>query len=90
MARIGGEEFAMLLPCSDLSVALVIAERLGTTIQEMKFKIVGASLSVTVSIGVAMSREPHEPVGALLRAADTALYAAKGEGRNRVIAAPSK
>ncbi len=90
VARIGGEEFAMLLPSSDLSVALIIAERLRTTIQEMKFNIASTSLNVTVSVGVAMSREPHGPVGALLRAADTALYAAKGEGRNRVIAAPDK
>lgn len=88
VARIGGEEFAMLLPCTDLSAALAIAERLRATIQDTKFNISGSSLSVTISIGVAMSREPHRPVDALLRSADTALYAAKGKGRNRVIAAP--
>jgi diguanylate cyclase (GGDEF)-like protein len=90
VARIGGEEFAILLPSSDLSVALAIAERLRATIQDAKFKIADKSLSITISIGVAMSREPHGPVDALLHAADTALYAAKGEGRNRVIAAPDK
>jgi diguanylate cyclase (GGDEF)-like protein len=90
VARIGGEEFAMLLPCADLSAALAIAERLRATIQDTKFNIAGTSLSVTISIGVAMSREPNGPVGALLRAADTALYAAKGQGRNRVIAAPDR
>jgi diguanylate cyclase (GGDEF)-like protein len=90
VARIGGEEFAMLLPCSDLSDALAIAERLRATIQNVNFKIDDKSLSVTVSIGVAMSREPHRSMDALLHAADTALYAAKGEGRNRVIAAPQK
>jgi diguanylate cyclase (GGDEF)-like protein len=90
VARIGGEEFAMLLPCSDLAIALAIAERLRAAVQDMKFKIADGSLGVTISIGVAMSREPHGPVAALLRAADSALYVAKGEGRNRVVAAPDK
>jgi diguanylate cyclase (GGDEF)-like protein len=88
VARIGGEEFAMLLPCSDLADALTIAERQRAMVESMRFEIAGQSLGVTISIGVAMSREPHEPVSALLRAADKALYAAKGEGRNRVVATP--
>jgi two-component system cell cycle response regulator len=55
----------------------------------MCIELAGQTVGVTISIGVAMSRDSSETADALLRAADIAMYVAKNEGRNRVIAAPS-
>ena len=86
LARFGGEEFAVLLPSIRPHEALDAAERLRQAVQATRFALGGQLLSVTISIGVADVGSYPEPT-LLLGAADSALYAAKKAGRNRVCAA---
>ncbi|MEM7019239.1 MAG: diguanylate cyclase [Pseudomonadota bacterium] len=85
-ARIGGEEFAVLLPQTEMSGALEIAERLREKIA-MNPVIINESalLNITVSVGVAsLDLQGNDIPEVLLNLADKALYRAKGNGRNRV------
>ena len=87
-ARLGGEEFAVLLPDADAGTVLAVAERLRATLaRPPQLAGVTNGVSYTVSIGVAMLR-PGETIASLIARADAALYAAKAGGRNRVEAAP--
>jgi diguanylate cyclase (GGDEF)-like protein len=86
VGRLGGEEFAILLEGADLETATTFAEALRTRLAELSFDTAGGKLSVTCSLGVAEAR-PGESIDQLLKRADTALYAAKEEGRDRVVAA---
>jgi diguanylate cyclase (GGDEF)-like protein len=88
VARLGGEEFVLLLPNSTLEQALAAAERLRERVAQQPFDEDGVRLRVTVSIGVATRREDDPAVDAVLRRADRALYAAKAAGRNRVMFEP--
>ncbi len=81
-ARVGGEEFAVLLPETTLDEGRMVAERL----RRAQAATVGGRPSTTVSIGVA-GPEAGNSLEELLRAADTALYAAKEDGRDTVVAA---
>lgn len=86
-ARIGGEEFAVLLPDTAAEGALVVAERIREMIKQENIPHAASPVSaITVSAGIA-SRVPGlaEPVTELIREADTALYEAKAKGRNRVV-----
>ncbi|HTJ29822.1 MAG TPA: diguanylate cyclase, partial [Acidobacteriaceae bacterium] len=85
LARFGGEEFAVLLPETHLDGAEVIAERLRLEAGRLPVRVDGATIPVTVSIGVAShaSEQEAEP-GILLKKADLALYRAKASGRNCV------
>lgn len=83
-ARIGGEEFAVLLPETDLDHARDYAERLRETVAAASFDTAGQQLQVTVSIGLALIAEGRDSVGTLMRSADRGLYRAKSQGRNRV------
>ncbi len=85
-ARIGGEEFAVLLPESALDAALSFAERLREAVAVAPFLIAGQSLPLTVSIGLAALSPARAERSALMQAADVAVYRAKAEGRNRVCA----
>jgi diguanylate cyclase (GGDEF)-like protein len=86
VCRYGGEEFAVLLPQTDLTSAMAIAERLRRRAAEVTVEDTDAALSV--SIGVATVRETNSrSLTDLIAAADEALYRAKHEGRNRVCAA---
>lgn len=86
--RIGGEEFAVLLPATDAAAALAVAERIRAALAATPLDLGGAAATpVTVSIGVASRRADGALLEALLLAADEALYAAKRGGRNRVVAA---
>lgn len=87
-ARLGGEEFAVLLDGWDLLDAHHEAETLRRAIQDAEIDVEGGLIQVTVSIGVAEWR-PGESVDDLLKQADVALYAAKTSGRNRTVAAQS-
>jgi diguanylate cyclase (GGDEF)-like protein/putative nucleotidyltransferase with HDIG domain len=82
IARVGGEEFAMILPDTDDHGAFVIAERLRC---ELRDEFLGDAVPITISFGVASYPQHGETAAALLRAADEALYAAKGSGRNRTV-----
>ena len=81
-ARVGGEEFAVLLPNADINIARDVAERLRRTFAQTFF---GEGVGqLTISIGVATMRRGESPEECLVRA-DTCLYAAKRDGRNRVV-----
>lgn len=85
--RHGGEEFIIVLPDTDAETAESIAERLRCGIAETPFEIDdnGNSIGVTASIGIA-TLATDESTADLLKRADTALYEAKAQGRNRVVA----
>ena len=85
-ARIGGEEFLVVMPETSQSAASVVAERLRANIAGQPFKVsheVG-QIDVTVSIGVSAARSTDETPEKLLERADVALYRSKNDGRNRV------
>ncbi len=88
VARIGGEEFAVLLDRADLDVARVAAERLRIAVEETWLDLSADSdQRVTVSGGIAVYPDDGLDAKTLLRRADAALYAAKSGGRNRVFLA---
>jgi diguanylate cyclase (GGDEF)-like protein len=82
--RIGGEEFAVLLPDTRLGDAQAIAELLRASIADQPVEAHGHCLPVTISIGVAAG---FYDLDALLSQADAAMYRAKETGRNRVVSA---
>ncbi|KFI05400.1 diguanylate cyclase [Massilia sp. BSC265] len=83
VGRLGGEEFAMVLPGADLGGALAAAERLRHAVREAVVITSGGNYTMTVSIGVVVL-DPNETLGVALARADHALYAAKSGGRDRV------
>jgi diguanylate cyclase (GGDEF)-like protein len=84
--RIGGEEFAILLPETDRAGAARVAERMRGSLNSVSIAVSdGARIRVASSFGVA-ELEPDQTGDDLLRAADEALYRAKDEGKNRVVA----
>lgn len=84
-ARMGGEEFAFLLPDTSADEAFAVANRLRETLGAMKVAATHQQLlSITVSIGVAGLDNDTETLGDLLKLADTQLYTAKQRGRNQV------
>lgn len=84
VARIGGEEFAVLLPSTDLPRAAVVAERLRSAVASQVVHFDGHRIQYTVSAGVASLADGEGGIDLLLKRADQALYAAKRLGRNRV------
>ncbi|PIE10213.1 MAG: hypothetical protein CSA72_09430 [Rhodobacterales bacterium] len=85
LARLGGEEFAVLLPDTPLAPALELAERLRKSVAEHPFDTAQGVIPVTLSLGVHCAEEPCDGDD-LVNHADGALYAAKAGGRNRVVA----
>jgi two-component system cell cycle response regulator len=86
--RYGGEEFVVVMPDTDMELCWTVAERLRKSAEETPFAISREphQIHVTVSIGIAGSESGADTAEALLHRADQALYRAKREGRNRVIA----
>lgn len=82
--RIGGEEFASLLPDTEQQDALWLADRLRTAFEGASHAVGGRTLTATVSVGVAVSNDAGVDLSALQQQADQALYRAKSLGRNRV------
>lgn len=86
--RIGGEEFAAMLPVGDLGEAEAIADRIRRNFMNAAAGHGKDDLVPTVSAGVTIGRDPAAPIANLLGNADLALYRAKANGRNRVECAP--
>jgi diguanylate cyclase (GGDEF)-like protein len=95
VGRFGGEEFVALLPGVNATTAVGVAERVRARIEAVPVRVerrTGGTgdIAVTASIGVAATRGVGVELDDLLRAADSALYAAKAAGRNAVCRAPSQ
>lgn len=86
-ARFGGEEFVALLPATYGEEATTVAERLRCAVESNNAWFEGQALRCTLSVGLAVLRPTQRDLDGLLREADLALYAAKEEGRNRVVCA---
>jgi len=85
ICRYGGEEYAIIAPATNGEHAAIFAEKLRRLIEQFQFP--GVPRAVTISIGVAEFPLHGKSRDALVRAADSALYAAKQKGRNRVVIA---
>ena len=90
-ARVGGEEFAILLPKMDLEESMVLADRLRIAVSMLEIRTsIGVLPRVTISAGVAAYLGDGTSPSALMKRADEALYAAKADGRDCVVAAKSQ
>lgn len=85
VARLGGEEFVVLLPGCDEAAAAAVARRLCDRIAAHAVAVDGTAVSYTVSVGVATMDASVDSVEAFIERADRAMYAAKAAGRNRVV-----
>jgi diguanylate cyclase (GGDEF)-like protein len=87
VARYGGEEFVVVLAATDADIAQALAEALRNAVAAQPVKTAPVPLWVTISVGAATARPlSKDSLGATLKRADEALYEAKREGRNRVVA----
>jgi len=84
VGRYGGEELLIVLPETDMTTALQIAERTRSTVAAIPMKVADRELNVTVSIGVSSKDENTEYLETLIARADQAMYIAKHKGRDRV------
>ncbi len=84
LARIGGEEFALLLPDAPMERAIQLADRMRRKLAATPVRCGGTELSVTLSVGVATLNPDETGIDVALRRADAAMYRAKEAGRNRV------
>ncbi|WP_334064618.1 diguanylate cyclase [Alteromonas genovensis] len=84
VARIGGEEFVVLLPNTENRGALQTAEKIRSSVASSIFEIKGNEIPITISLGVSSADEEDHHVEAVIKRADTALYESKSSGRNKV------
>ena len=84
VGRLGGEEFAIILPDTDIYEARVFAERLRNVVASKPLWQQDTMIEITVSIGIALLNYASLSPDSVLGAADRALYRAKADGRNRV------
>jgi diguanylate cyclase (GGDEF)-like protein len=84
-ARVGGEEFAILLPGSDRENTLAAAERAREAVAAAPIEVGGCAMRVTASFGVAVLADDDDDIGSVMSRADRALYRAKSAGRNRAL-----
>ncbi len=84
VARIGGDEFLVICPDTALASVMACAERVRASVEAIRIEVGRISLSVTVSIGVAIRESDTESTDTLVKRADQGLYVAKEQGRNRV------
>ncbi len=86
--RYGGEEFVVVMPDTDIGVATMVAERIRRRVAGDMFAIHRGEkqIEVTISIGIAARSTPEDTAAMILKRADEALYRAKRDGRNRVVA----
>ena len=86
LGRLGGEEFAVLLPETKVSQAVLLAERIRVAISEIVIDTPTDPLSFTMSIGISQLSEGDSNIDDILKRADEGLYKAKEQGRNQVVA----
>jgi len=84
LARVGGEEFALVLPGTDIEDAIRIADELCTRVEKTAFRVNGRRLPITASFGVAGLSGSDDELADMFLGADRALYRSKRDGRNRV------
>lgn len=86
-ARIGGEEFVVVMPDTDRETCMAVAERLRASVADSLFSLPDLDLQIpiTVSIGVSLSQGASDSPAAALKRGDDALYVAKNSGRNMVV-----
>lgn len=89
-ARLGGEEFAVILPGANIAAASVVAERMRQSFADWRFQSPSGAFTNTVSAGISFSVDGNPDLAGLLREADSALYEAKRAGRNRVVVFSAK
>ena len=87
LARWGGEEFVLMLAETDPGGARDLLDRIRLAVAAMEMPLANGTLRMTVSVGLAQ-HQPGDTVEQTLERADQALYAAKSQGRNRVVVAP--
>ncbi|GAB4269898.1 MAG: hypothetical protein Kow0029_06260 [Candidatus Rifleibacteriota bacterium] len=87
--RYGGEEFALVLPETDMGGAVAVAERIRKSIETDYLEIGGVVLKISASFGVSVFPDCADTMDSLIKAADVALYWSKEHGRNQVTAAPA-
>jgi diguanylate cyclase (GGDEF)-like protein len=90
LGRVGGDEFAVLLPETTLTQAEIMAERIRRIVEASPLAIEDAAITVTVSIGAAEATLSQATVASLMKLADRSLYQAKAAGRNQVARAVDK
>jgi len=84
LGRVGGEEFSVFLPNTDVEGAAALAESIRTNIEMLPLLVGEQALRITASIGVARCHQSHQTILDIQKQADQAMYRAKAEGRNRV------
>ncbi|KPA15819.1 histidine kinase [Candidatus Magnetomorum sp. HK-1] len=89
IGRIGGEEFAIVLPETNEEKAFEVAERIRTSLSELIITYEGEEIQVTMSIGISSLSNHSKKLDDILKNADDALYQAKGSGRNKSIISQS-
>lgn len=87
LGRTGGEEFMVVLPRTRMTQARQVAERIRAAVEALEFMDIDPALRLSISIGIAELRDEDKDLRELCGRADAALYAAKGAGRNRMVAA---
>jgi diguanylate cyclase len=91
LARFGGEEFVVLLPDTDRNGALAVGEKLRRIVESEQFTLTDQNpIPVTISVGVANYPDDVQELEDLIDHTDLALYDAKDQGRNRVVAYPTR
>ena len=88
VGRLGGEEFAMVLPETSPDQARLLAERLRHRVSQTHFQTEKGDLQITISIGISEPKDVETDIVPALKRSDMALYEAKRRGRNRVVMAP--
>lgn len=86
LGRVGGEEFSIFLPNTDVNGATALAETIRINIERLMPSTGGQTLRITASIGVAPNSQSHQRMLDIQKQADQAMYRAKAAGRNRVSA----
>jgi len=84
IGRIGGEEFAVLLPETELSSAMIIGDRLRNRVESLEIPHRESGIKITISIGASPSSGDDMSIDDVLQRSDSALYRAKENGRNRI------